>query len=78
MFPPDKYPGKNPKDLGWHELVLRLKAWEEEQDADPQKREFAKLKRNPEDHTFNDDDLVAILAGIFVILHHKPTRANSV
>ena len=55
------FPGVEPSTIGWHELVQRLQKWEEELPSDPQKREFAKLKRHA-DGTLDDDDLVEILA----------------
>ena len=56
------FPGVEPKDVSWHELVQRLHTWEKELPSDPQQRQLDNVKRN-EDGTLDDDDLVKILEG---------------
>ena len=55
------FPGKEPKDIGLHELLQGLRLWEERLSADPQERSFANLTRGT-DGTLNDDAMVNILA----------------
>ena len=53
--------GKRASEISLPELLKGLGQWEASMPKDPQKREFAGLKRN-EDGSFNDEDLVNILA----------------
>ena len=54
------FPGRNPEDVGLHELLQTLGKWEASLSDDPQQRPFANLKRAT-DGTLNDDALVEIL-----------------
>lgn len=55
---------KDPKDLTLDQLLDGLRKFEKEIPLDPSQREFANLKRNPDTHTFSDDDLVEILTSM--------------
>ncbi|KAL6717332.1 hypothetical protein ACLMJK_005247 [Lecanora helva] len=58
------FPGKEPNQISFHELLQGLDAWEKDFSEDPQQRPFADLKRS-QDGSLNDDELVGILtAGI--------------
>ncbi|MCJ1385278.1 hypothetical protein MMC17_008399 [Xylographa soralifera] len=54
------FPGRNPEDVGLHELLETLGKWEASLSDDPQQRSFANLTRAT-DGTLNDDALVEIL-----------------
>ncbi|KAI9799736.1 MAG: hypothetical protein M1833_003855 [Piccolia ochrophora] len=53
--------GKEAHDVSMQDLLFGLSKWEMNMSKDPQKRDFAHLKRNA-DGKFNDDELVEILA----------------
>ena len=54
------FPGRNPEDVGLHELLQTLGKWEAGLPENPQQRPFAGLTRAA-DGTLNDDALVEIL-----------------
>lgn len=54
------FPGREPSEVSFHELVQRLSVWEQGLSEDPQERPFANLQRSKEG-TLNDDDLVEII-----------------
>ena len=54
------FPGREPSQISFHELVRGLDTWEKGFSEDPQQRPFADLQRC-EDGSLNDDDLVNIL-----------------
>lgn len=54
------FPGKEPSQIGFPELVQGLDAWEKGFSEDPQQRPFADLSRST-DGSLKDDDLVRIL-----------------
>ena len=53
---------KDPKDVTLDQLMEGLVMFDKQIPKDPEKREYANLKRNPETNSYNDDDLVEILA----------------
>ena len=64
--------GKNAEDVSLKELMMGLGKWEHSLDKDPQKRDFAGLKRD-ENGNLPDDELVELfvssvedLAGLFI------------
>lgn len=54
------FPGKDPKTMGLHELLIGLQKLSQNMPKNPQQRPFAGLKRE-ENGTLNDDDLVRII-----------------
>jgi linoleate 8R-lipoxygenase / 9,12-octadecadienoate 8-hydroperoxide 8R-isomerase len=54
------FPDKDPLEVDWHELVVKLSQWENTLPADPQARCFSEIERDV-DGKLNDDDLVDIL-----------------
>ena len=52
---------KDPKDVTLDQLMDGLIKFERMIPSDPEQREFANLKRNPDTHMYSDDDLVEIL-----------------
>ena len=54
------FPGKEPSQISFHELVQGLDAWQKGLSEDPQQRSFANLQRS-KDGSLSDDDLVEIL-----------------
>ena len=53
-------PDKDPKEVGFHELVQALSKWEASLPADPQQRPFANLDRDG-NGSYSDDAMVKIL-----------------
>ncbi len=54
------FPGREPSEVSFPELLQGLRRWEKGFSDDPQQRPFASLQRS-QDGSLNDDDLVSIL-----------------
>ena len=55
------FPGREPSEVSFYELVQGLDAWEKGLSEDPQERPFANIQR-AKDGSLSDDELVKILA----------------
>lgn len=61
MFFREIFGDRKPEDIPIHEFIEGSLAWEAKIPAEPSKREFGGLKRDPETGLFDDDAMVQIL-----------------
>ena len=61
MFFREIFGDRKPEDIPIHEFIAGSLAWEAKIPAEPSKREFGGLKRDPETGRFDDDAMVQIL-----------------